>query len=85
MAGYKIFFKLSVEKDLRLIPQKDLKKILQHINSLTQDPRPPGSEKLTGQERYRVRQGRYRILYSIQDDKLTIWVVKIGHRKEVYR
>ena len=74
MAEYKIYFKVSVEKDLRQIPQKDIKKILQRINSLTANPRPPGSEKLTGQERYRVRQGRYRILYSIQDNELTIWV-----------
>ncbi len=85
MAGYKIFFKVSVEKDLRPFPQKDVKKILQRVNSLTLDPRPSGSEKLTGQERYRIRQGRYRILYSIQDNELTIWVVKISHRKDVYR
>jgi mRNA interferase RelE/StbE len=85
MAGYKIYFKISVEKDLRQIPQKEIKKILQRINLLTTDPRPQGSEKLTGQERYRIRQGRYRILYSIQDNELTIWVVKISHRKDVYR
>jgi mRNA interferase RelE/StbE len=85
MAGYKIYFKISVEKDLRQIPQKEIKKILQHIDSLTSNPRPPGCEKLTGQERYRIRQGRYRIFYSIQDNELTIWVVKISHRKDVYR
>jgi mRNA interferase RelE/StbE len=85
MAGYKIHFKVSVEKDLRPIPQREIKKILQRIDSLTINPRPLGSEKLTGQERYRVRQGRYRILYSIQDNELTIWVVKISHRKDVYR
>jgi mRNA interferase RelE/StbE len=85
MAGYKIYFKVSVEKDLRQIPQKDIKKILQRINSLNIDPRLPGSEKLTGQERYRVRQGRYRILYSIQDNELTIWVIEISHRKDIYR
>ncbi len=85
MAGYKIHFKVSVEKDLRQIPQREIKKILQRIDSLTTNPRPLGSEKLTGQERYRVRQGRYRILYSIQDNELTIWVVKISHRKDVYR
>jgi mRNA interferase RelE/StbE len=85
MAEYKIYFKVSIEKDLRQIPQKEIKKILQRINLLTTDPRPPGCEKLTGQERYRVRQGRYRILYSIQDNVLTIWVVKISHHKYVYR
>jgi mRNA interferase RelE/StbE len=67
------------------MPKRDLKKILDRIEALAEDPRPPGYEKLTGLQRYRLRQGRYRILYSIQDDELTVWVVKIGHRKEVYR
>lgn len=85
MAVYKVFFKKSVQKDLEPIPKKDLKRILNRINKLSDDPRPPGCEKLTGFERYRLRQGRYRILYSIQEDELTIWVVKVGHRKDVYR
>ena len=85
MATYKIFFKKSVEKDFRVIPKKDLKKILNRIEALAEDPRPTGCEKLTGQHRYRLRQGRYRILYSIQDDELTVWVVKVGHRNEIYR
>ena len=85
MGGYRIFFKKSVEKDLSGIPKKDVRKILNRIKALENDPRPPGYEKLTGQERYRLRQGRYRIIYSIQDDELTIWIVKVGHRKEVYR
>jgi mRNA interferase RelE/StbE len=85
MAVYKVFFRSSVEKDLAAIPQKELKRLLQRIEMLREDPRPSGCEKLTGQERYRVRQGRYRILYSIQDDELTVWVVKIAHRKDVYR
>jgi mRNA interferase RelE/StbE len=85
MAKYKIFFKKSVEKDFRSIPKNDLKKILDRIEALAEDPRPQGCEKLTGQPKYRLRQGRYRILYSIQDDELTIWVVKVGHRKDIYR
>ena len=85
MAAYKIFFKKSVQKDFGSIPKKDLKRILSRIESLSEDPRPKGCEKLTGQERYRLRQGRYRIVYSIQDDELTVWVVKIGHRKDIYR
>ncbi|HDQ40104.1 MAG TPA: type II toxin-antitoxin system RelE/ParE family toxin [Desulfonatronum sp.] len=85
MAGYSIFFKKSVEKDLSSIPKKDVRKILGRIKDLENDPRPPGCEKLTGQERYRLRQGRYRIVYSIQDDELTVWIVTIGHRKNVYR
>jgi len=85
MAGYEILFKASVYKELRKIPKTDLKKILARIKNLSDDPRPAACEKLMGQERYRVRQGRYRIVYSIQDDQLTIWVVKVGHRKHVYR
>ncbi len=85
MAEYEIFFKESVWKDLKAIPKKDLKRILARIEDLVDDPRPIGSEKLTGHELFRVRQGNYRILYSIQDNELTIWIIKVGHRKEVYR
>jgi len=85
MAEYKLFFKKSVQKDFDSIPKKDLKRILSRIESLSEDPRPKNCEKLTGQERYRLRQGRYRIVYSIQDDELTVWVVKVGHRKDIYR
>ena len=66
-----------MQKDLSSISKKDLKRILSRIEKLANDPRPPGCEKLTGEERYRLRQGRYRIVYSIQDDELTIWVVKV--------
>ena len=85
MAAYKIFFKKSVEKDFKGIPKNDLAKILKRIETLSEDPRPRGCEKLTRQEKYRLRQGRYRILYSIQDDELTVWVVKVAHRKDIYR
>ena len=85
MAGYRVFFKRSVEKDFTGIPKKDVKRILNRIKMLEEDPRPSGCEKLTGQEKYRLRQGRYRIVYSIQDDELTVWVVKVGRRKDIYR
>ena len=85
MAAYKVFFKRSVEKDLETIPKKDLKKIIRRIGRLAENPRPQGCEKLTGQERYRLRQGHYRVAYSVQDNELTIWVVKVGHRKDIYR
>jgi len=85
MALFEIFFKESVWKDLEKIPKKDVRKILKKIGSLGDDPRSSGCEKLTGEERYRIRQGRYRILYSIQDLELTVWVVKVGHRSDVYR
>jgi mRNA interferase RelE/StbE len=85
MVEYKVYFKKSVEKDFGAIPNKDLQKIIRRIETLAEDPRPQEHEKLTGQERYRIRQGRYGILYSIQDKELTVWVVKVGHRKAVYR
>jgi mRNA interferase RelE/StbE len=85
MEEYKIFFKKSVEKELKEIPKKYLLKILQRIENLKVNPHPEGSEKLTGQELYRIRQGTYRVVYSIQDKELTIWVIKVGHRKEIYK
>jgi len=85
MAAYNIFFKDSVRKDLAAIPKGDLQRIMERIAHLAEDPRPVGSEKLSGQEKYRLRQGNYRIVYSIQNSQLTVWVVKVGHRREVYR
>ncbi len=85
MATYKVHFKASVERDFTTIPKKDLKKILKRIEGLAENPRPWGCEKLTGQERYRLRQGQYRIIYSIRDDELTVWVVNVRHRKDIYR
>ncbi len=84
MARYKLIFRQSVAKDLRRIPKPDVARILSRIDALQDEPRPPGSEKLSGQPRYRVRQGVYRILYEIADDVLIVTVVKIGHRKQVY-
>jgi len=85
MAVYNILLKDSVRKDLDSIPGNDLRRIIERIGSLAENPRPVGCEKLSGQERYRIRQGSYRIIYSIQDAELTIWVIKVGHRREVYR
>ena len=85
MARYKLFFKKSVTKDFRQIPKHDVVAILQRIEALANDPRPKGSEKLSGQERYRVRQGVYRIIYEIIDEQLVVTVVKIGHRREIYK
>ena len=85
MEEYKIFFKKSVEKDFKVIPQTHLFKILKKIEDLRSEPRPNDSEKLTGHELYRIRQGIFRIVYSIQDNELTIWIVKIAHRKEIYK
>ena len=72
-------------KDLRSIPNKDVARILKCIESLSDDPRGPGCEKLSGQERYRIRQGIYRIIYEIVDDELIVVIVRVGHRGAVYR
>ena len=84
MAQYKLIFKPSVWKDLSPIPKVDVRRILKKIDSLAKEPRPPGSKKLSGQERYRVRQGVYRIIYSIEDNQLIVMVVKVGHRGQVF-
>lgn len=85
MASYRLTFKKSVTKDFRSIPKDDVSRILMRIKALADDPRPVGSEKLSGQERFRIRQGVYRIVYEIQDEELVIIVVKVGHRRDVYR
>ncbi|MBX3295635.1 MAG: type II toxin-antitoxin system RelE/ParE family toxin [Acidobacteria bacterium] len=84
MARYRVEFKRSVFKDLRPIPKTDVKRILKRIDALAADPRGPGSEKLSGQERYRVRQSNYHILYTIENDRLIVTVVQIGKRSEIY-
>ncbi|MEX2516967.1 MAG: type II toxin-antitoxin system RelE/ParE family toxin [Gammaproteobacteria bacterium] len=85
MANYKLAFKTSVSKDLRSIPNKDVARILQRMEALQDNPRPVDSEKLSGQERYRIRQGVYRIIYEVTDELLVVTVVKIGHRKHIYK
>lgn len=85
MASYELVFRRSVSRDLRSIPKRDVARILERIRKLASDPRPPGCEKLTGQERYRIRQGVYRILYEIEDACVTVTVVKVAHRREAYR
>ena len=86
MARYKLLIKKSAAKELEAIPRKkDRQRLVRKIDSLANDPRPPGCKKLAGSERYRIRQGCYRIVYEIQDQQLIVYVVKIGDRKSVYR
>lgn len=85
MASYELVFKKSVAKDLRDIPKKDVARILQRIEALRDDPRGEGCVKLSAQERYRVRQGVYRIVYEIRDHELIVMVVKVAHRSTVYK
>jgi mRNA interferase RelE/StbE len=85
MESYKLLIRRSAADELGRIPQKDMRRMIERIRSLASDPRPNGCEKLSAQERYRVRQGNYRIVYSIDDDGKSVEIVKIGHRSEVYR
>jgi mRNA interferase RelE/StbE len=83
--SYSVLIKKSAERELREIPKSDLQRITQRIKELAAIPRPSGSEKLAGQDSYRVRQGDYRVVYTRDDDQRLIEIIKIGHRREVYR
>lgn len=85
MASYELVFKESVAKDFRSIPKKDVLRILKRIEALSDDPRGEGCVKLSTQERYRVRQGVYRIVYEIRENELIVLVVKVGHRCAIYK
>lgn len=85
MASFKVSVKQSVAKDLRRIPKKEVARILERIEALAVEPRPPEAEKLSGQQKYRLRQGVYRIIYEIKDEELVVVVIKVGHRRDVYK
>ncbi|MBN1320702.1 MAG: type II toxin-antitoxin system RelE/ParE family toxin [Thermoleophilia bacterium] len=86
MGRYRVFIKPSAVREIEGVADKrQRQRIVAKIEALSHDPRPPGCEKLTGREQYRVRQGPYRIVYAIEDDRLVVYVVKVGHRSSVYR
>lgn len=85
MALYNLEFASSVRKDLKKIHRKEVQRILAKIKDLTDEPRPDWSKKLTNEELYRIRIGNYRVIYEIFDDHLVVHVVKVGHRKDVYK
>lgn len=84
MASYRVLIKRSAAKELEAVPLKDRRRIVARISGLASDPRPPGTVKLSGDEKYRLRQGDYRILYEIVDRDLIVTVVRVGDRKDVY-
>ena len=84
-ASYNLRIKRSAEKELRGLSKADLRKVIERIYTLTKKPHSTEHRKLSGLPQYRVRQGDYRILYTIDDTNRTIEIVKIGHRREVYR
>lgn len=85
MDSYSVRILASAEKELRAVPKPDLRRLAAKLQGLAADPRPHGSEKLSGEERYRIRQGDWRLVYSIDDGAKQVIVVKVGHRREVYR
>ena len=86
MARYRLFIKPSAVKEIEAIStRQDRRRVVSRIESLADNPRAPGCQKLSGADKYRVRQGRYRILYAIQDDRLVVAVVRVAHRREAYR
>lgn len=84
MGSYEIELKLSAAKELKSIQTQEKTRLINAIQSLSEEPRTAGCKKLSGEEKYRIRIGNYRILYEISDKKLIVYVVKIGHRKDVY-
>lgn len=85
MASYKIEIKKSAAKEIENLPSVVLKRVVSYIQELGSNPRPIGCKKLSGDEKYRIRVGDYRILYEIEDEIVSVYVVKVAHRKEVYR
>jgi mRNA interferase RelE/StbE len=83
--SYDLVVKKSAERELRALPKQDLRRVTERLQSLSYNPRPPGCEKLSGHDQYRIRQGDYRIVYAIDDAAHVVTLVKIGHRREVYR
>ena len=86
MARYSVAIKASALREIEAIPHKvHRQRIVQLIGQLADEPRPPGCEKLTGLDRYRIRQGPYRIVYAVADAEVTVYVVRVAHRSAVYR
>ncbi len=85
MAISSVQIRRSAEKEIARLPLRDRQRIVERIAGLAVDPRPPGCTKLSGQDKYRVRQGAYRVVYTIDDAVVTVIVVRVAHRRDVYR
>ena len=86
MAGYDVFIKPSALRELESVGSRKLRRNLaEHIQALADNPRPLGCKRLAGGGQYRIRRGAYRVVYSIEDERRIVLVVKIGHRRDVYR
>lgn len=85
MERYKVFLRKSAAGELGALSGKVLKRIIEKIGKLETNPRPPGCRRLSAEEKFRRRQGDYRIVYSVEDKQRRVVIVKIGHRRDVYR
>lgn len=85
MARYRLEIAPSAAMELSHLPRRDLRRIVAKIHALADEPRPPASRKLSAQEKYRIRQSNYRVLYQIDDNALVVAIVKIAHRQDAYR
>lgn len=85
MASYKIFFHRDFEKEIKKIPKKDVIRILEVIGTLATNPYQMGSRKLSGADAYRIRIGAYRVVFRVEDEELKVFVLRVAHRKDVYR
>lgn len=85
MAAYRLLIKPSAVKELEKIPKRERRRAMARIQELAHDPRPAGCERLSGEDKYRIRQGSYRVVYGVDDEGRTVLVVKVGHRRDVYR
>ena len=85
MASYRLFIKPSAAKELEGLPLSQRRRVVTRMRRLATDPRPPGCEKLSGEKKYRIRQGPYRVLFTIDDASCEVVIVRIAHRRDVYR
>ena len=87
MAGYRLLIKPSAKKEIEALdPKRDRQRMVSQIAALAAEPRPAACEKLAGVEGcYRIRQGPFRVVYAVDDSARTVEVIKVGHRREVYR
>ena len=85
MASYRIVLRKSAAKEIEKLDKQTISRVIGKIQALSGDPRPPGCKKLSGEEKYRIRAGTYRILYQIVDHELIVTVVRVRHRRDAYR
>ena len=85
MASYRIVLRKSAAKEIEKLDKQTISRVIGKIQTLSGDPRPPGCKKLSGEEKYRIRAGVYRILYQIVDHELIVTVVRVRHRRDAYR